>query len=105
MDEAYVDSSALVAVAFGEPGSVAVFQRLLDFSVLRSSHLLEAELRSAYARESLSFDTFLLDGILWIEPDRPLSREIVAVLEVGYLRGADLWHVAVALYRPMTRAK
>lgn len=31
-------------------------------------------------------------------PDRPLSSEITAVLEAGYLRGADLWHVAVALY-------
>ncbi len=98
MNEAYVDSSALLAVAFDEPGSVAVFQRLLSFSMLRSSYLLEAELRAAYARENLSFDPFLLNGIVWVAPARPLSAELAAALQFGYLRGADLWHVAVALY-------
>ena len=31
-------------------------------------------------------------------PDRPLAPEFSAVLEKGRLRGADLWHVATALY-------
>ena len=33
----------------------------------------------------------------WIFPDRPLGPEMDTVLEVGYLKGADLWHVATAL--------
>jgi hypothetical protein len=31
-------------------------------------------------------------------PDRSLGPEFDAVLSAGYLRGADLWHVACALY-------
>ena len=34
----------------------------------------------------------------WIHPNRPLTLEIDATLTVGYLRGADLWHLAVALF-------
>ena len=31
-------------------------------------------------------------------PSRPLATEMATVLRAGYLRGADLWHVAAALY-------
>ena len=34
----------------------------------------------------------------WIIPDRPLSPEIGRVLTAGYVRGADCWHLATALY-------
>ena len=51
-----------------------------------------------FARERLDFATSLVAGIEWILPDRPLSPEMAAVLESGHLRGADLWHVATALY-------
>lgn len=34
----------------------------------------------------------------WRTPFRPLTEEIETVLKAGYLRGADLWHVANALY-------
>ena len=34
----------------------------------------------------------------WILPERPLTSELTTVLAAGYLRGADLWHVATALY-------
>lgn len=37
-------------------------------------------------------------GSKWILPDRPLTIEMVRGLEAGYLRGADLWHIATALY-------
>ena len=40
----------------------------------------------------------LLDRIGWILTNRPLSDEIKTALGAGYLRGADLWHVATALY-------
>ena len=30
--------------------------------------------------------------------DRPLTKEFNKILGAGYLKGADLWHVATALY-------
>ena len=33
-----------------------------------------------------------------VSPDRPLSTELQRVAEAGYLRGADMWHVACALF-------
>ena len=65
---------------------------------LLSSNLLEAELRGAYAREGVQGAEDLLTWITWVMPNRPLTREIKAVLEAGYLRSADLWHLACALY-------
>ena len=98
MTIAYVDTSALVAIAFGEPDSAALGRRPGTFSVLLSSNLLEAELRAAYSREKRRFSQSGVSGIEWILPDRPLAPEFATVLETGYLRGADLWHVATALH-------
>lgn len=58
MSLAYVETSCLVTIAFGERGAKRLGRRLRDFDELLSSNLLE----------------------------------------VGYLRGADLWHLACALY-------
>ena len=98
MSVAYVDTSALVAIAFSERGGATVARRLDGFSRLLSSNLLEAELRVAFAREGYEFETGLVSGIEWVMPDRTLSPEFMKALDAGYLRGADLWHVAVALY-------
>ncbi len=98
MNVAYVDASALVAVAFDEASSSAIAGRLDGCSRLLASNLLEAELRAVFARERLDFAASLVAGIEWILPDRPLAPEMTAVLESGDLRGADLWHVATALY-------
>jgi uncharacterized protein with PIN domain len=95
---AYVDTSCLVAIAFGEKGSGALARRLETFDDLVSSNLLEAELRSAFKRESVSPVPEMLSAISYVVPDRPLSREIEAVLEAGLVRGADCWHLATALF-------
>ena len=97
MSIAYVDTSALVAIAFKEPGGSQAGERLEGFSRLLSN-LLEAELRAAFARERQKFDAEVLSSIEWILPDRPLAIELARALEAGYLRGADLWHIATALY-------
>ena len=102
MSVAYVDSSALVAIAFREEGSEALRDRLLEYGGLCSSNLLEAELRSALAREDLSFARRYVARIRWVYPFRPLTEEIEAVLEAGYLRGANLWHLANALFAAPT---
>ena len=98
MSIAYVDSSVIVGIAFLEPGWSDVERRLAEFSDLRSSNLLEAEVRAAYARIGREFDARVLSGIRWVLPDRPLTQEFRAALAVGTLKGADLWHVATALY-------
>ena len=95
---AYVDSSASLAIGLDEPTALAVARRLAEFPRLLSSNLLEAEVRSVFAREGLEFDAGLLSGIEWINPAGPLTDEIATALQRGYLRGADLWHIAVALY-------
>lgn len=98
MRVAYVDTSCLVAIAFGERGSPALARRLAGFDELVSANLLEAELRSAFAREGVEPDIAMLTAVSWIIPDRPLHAEVEQVLQTGYLRGADCWHVATALY-------
>lgn len=98
MSVAYVDTSCLIAVAFGEPGAKGLARRLEGYGALVSSNLLEAELRSALKREGVEGDAGLMDGVSWILPDRRLTPEMERVLSVRYLRGADLWHLATALY-------
>ena len=98
MSIAYVDTSVLVAIAFDEPGGDQARERLDDFSRLLSANLLDAELRAAFARERLEFDAAVLSRIEWVLPDRPLGIELVRALHAGYLRSADLWHIATALY-------
>lgn len=68
----------------------------------RPAGLLEAEVRYAFARYRMDIAGVLPYTIEWIHPDRPLTDEIVTALRVGYLRGADLWHIAVALYLDAT---
>ena len=98
MSAAYVDTSVLTAIAFDEPVAAGLTRRLEGFSRLISSNLLEAELRAAFAREKITPRENAIAGIDWLLPDRTLAPELVTVLEAGYLRGADLWHVATALY-------
>jgi PIN domain nuclease of toxin-antitoxin system len=99
MRVAYVDSSFLVAIAFTETGSAALAQTLSEQDVLVSSNLLEAELRAAFRRDNVTADpTELLSSIVWVHPDRALTAEITTVLRAGYVRGADLWHLASALF-------
>ena len=98
MTVAYVDTSALVAIAFGEPSGDAMAQHLIEFTTIMSSNLLEAELRSAYSRERRHFEADRVSRVEWVMPDRPLSAEIAVVLDAGHMRGAAVWHMATALY-------
>jgi predicted nucleic acid-binding protein len=97
VDAAYVDSSAIVTVGLGERGWEAVAAQLDRFDPLWSADLMEAEVRSTFAREGLAFPATLLSSIERIHPDRRLEPEIARVFERGYLKGADAWHLAVAL--------
>ena len=98
MKHAYIDSSVLVAIAFDEAGATAAKKRLGTFDQLTTSPLAEAEVRSAGRREHRVIDTHVFGAIRWLHAERPLSPEIARVLNAGYVRGADCWHLATALY-------
>jgi predicted nucleic acid-binding protein len=100
MKAAYVDTSVLVAIAFDEPGSARQAARLAGFDRLIASNLLEAEFRAALSREGLANElaASLLSGLSWVLPNRALTPEIARVLAADQLKGADLWHLACALF-------
>ena len=87
-----------MAIALGEPNAKSLATRIRGFTALLSHPLLDAEVRSACAREGQPVPDIALGLIQWIDADRPLSAEIDFVLSTGYLRGADCLHVATALY-------
>lgn len=95
---AYVDTSAVLAIEFDEADSSYAIEHIDGASKLISSNLMEAELQSAMHRQGVELDPKIISDVDWIQPDRPLTPEFRLVLGAGYLRGADLWHVAVALY-------
>jgi len=95
---AYLDTSCLVAVAFEEVGHADLADDLGAYSDLFASNLLEAELRAAFVREDADRGEHYFTWITWVLPDRPLSGEIARVLGTGYGKGADVWHLATALY-------
>ncbi len=98
MSIAFVDTSLMVALVLGESDAIAIENQLNSFTRVSASNLLEAELRSVCHRERQGFDDGLLKHVRWIEPDRALTAEITRVLAAGYVRGADCWHLAAALF-------
>jgi uncharacterized protein with PIN domain len=99
MKLAYVDTSCVVAITFQEPGADRVRGSLAEFDRLLSSNLLEAEWRASLRGERASaVPEDVLASITWILPNRSLSAELRRVLATGYLRGADAWHLACALF-------
>ncbi len=95
---AYVDSSALTPIIFGEqPDETRV--RLARFPILLSSILLEAELRAAFEKEQQEFAVSLLSEISeWITPHRRLDDELISILGIASLPALPLWHLANAMY-------
>lgn len=99
MRVAYIDSSCLVSISLGEPGSQALLARISRFDRLYSSNVLEMELRSALAREgSYGRVRNFLVWMSWVFPRRRLTKEVDQILNVGWLKGSDLWHLACALF-------
>lgn len=99
MKVAYIDTSCLVAVLFVEPGWDEVTRILGSYDRLVSASLLDAELRSAAAREAQEKTAGeVLSWISWVIPERLLTVEIERALAAGWQKGADLLHLATALY-------
>ena len=98
MTDAFIDSSVAVSLALREPTAAAMMLRLAPFNAMYASDLLEAELRSVCRREQVDLETSLLNELEVVLPTRTLGSEITRVLDAGYVRGADCWHLATALY-------
>lgn len=101
MRTAFVDTSVLAAIALGERAAPAARTQLAAFDRLNATLLLEAELYALLRREGTLAEQRVdpwLAGIEWVYPDRSLRPEIEAVLDAGYVRGADCWHLATALF-------
>ncbi len=95
---AYLDSSVVTAIAFEESGADVLRRRLQQFPRLFSAPLMEAEVRAAARREGVPVDEGWFGPVTWVGTDRPHRAEIVRILGVGYVRGADCWHLATALH-------
>ncbi len=93
-----MDTSCIVGNALGQEAAVATRERLRRFPRVVSSPLLEAELYSALVREGRDVGDEWTNGVELVIADRPLSLELRTVLAAGYVRGADAWHLATALY-------
>ena len=98
MSNAYIDTSLLVAIETREPNFELYEEELTRFDWIYSSNLLEAEYRSVCMRLRRDPSDLRLSKVTWIIPEYPLTQELRTVLAAGYLRGADLWHVASAIY-------
>ena len=94
---AYPDTSVLLAIAFQQPGWNQLARRLASFQSLVAGNLVAAEFLAALQRERVSGEPLILRRLAWILPDRSLEPEISRVLQTGLVRGADCWHLAVAL--------
>lgn len=95
---AYIDASCIVANALGEESSRGIVARLKGFDQVLSSPLLEAELYSALARERRPLSSEWMKGVRLVSTLRSLAPELERVFAAGYVRGADAWHLATALY-------
>lgn len=100
MRAAYVDTSFLLAIVFAEPRSQTLRRVLRRFAQLFSSDLLVAEALSAAEREGVETAVVApaIESISLVLPPRTLEPEAREALTHGHIRGADLWHVACAMF-------
>jgi hypothetical protein len=99
MKIAYLDTSLLIRMKFETPARREI-RKVEQYEAFFSSELLYAEAMAFGSREKLdaSFVIRAIQGISWILPDRPLAEEMQQIITYGYIRGADLWHLACARY-------
>jgi predicted nucleic acid-binding protein len=97
---AYVDSSFLIAILFGEPRARSLSRVLGRFDEIVAADLLVAEVLATAAREGVAEEPVLaaLEDVSLVLPGRTLRAELREILGHGRLRGADLWHLACAMF-------
>ena len=89
MRVAYVDTSCLVAIAFDESKGPETATQLAAYDRLYADNLLEAEFRSALAREGIDQDQDdLLSRVTWVFPAEALGEEYRTALGGGSATGS-----------------
>jgi PIN domain len=85
---------------FEEPRAGAVARKLESLDELFSAALFVAEMLATLNRENrpLTDADALLSAVSLVFPDQPLASECKEVLGLGYIRGADLLHLATAVF-------
>lgn len=99
MKWAYVDSSVVLATIFEDQPAKKLAKLWGSAERFISSYLLEVEVFSAMRREQV--DVSLADEPLrrlGFVQTRSLAQECKEILRMGYLRGADLFHLATAVW-------
>jgi hypothetical protein len=87
---AYIDASAILGIAFGEPVAGTLDPRIAGFDAIYTTDLAEAEVLAAILREGLPSPERDPFGPLFLDsPESPPDPEISTVLAAGHLRGAD----------------
>lgn len=94
----YIDSSVLLGMLFDDQETE--FLKKMPAAQTVSSHLLEAEVLSACFRDNIETHkaVSLLNEIDLITLDRSLVGEYNLIFQSGYLKGADAFHLACALF-------
>ena|SRR3989338_8083734 len=101
MNVIYIDTSVLVSLFLEDSAENAHFSRLLkEADEVVSSVLIEAEFLSVLHREKVGIATGIdyLKQISLVIPDRSIAKELGTVFSKAYVRGADAFHLACALY-------
>ena len=100
MTEAYLDTSFFLAIAFDEPEALTLVGILRRFERVYAGDLVVAEALAAATRLGIDAATVLaaMRSILLVFPTRSLNAEVGHALQFGALRGADVWHLAAALF-------
>lgn len=96
----YIDTSVLIAVFFQEPNYKNYLKYFSKNYQLISSEILVAEFYSFLSRNKrpLSEAFEILDYLSIVRPDKGLENYCEMILSYGYAKGADLFHIANALY-------
>jgi hypothetical protein len=95
---AYIDTSLLIGLRF-QKSAPATIRKIRQYELF-SSELLIAEVLAFGKRESIEQGLLwkAFKGLSWVIPESSISEECRRVVQCGYVRGDDLWHLACACY-------
>lgn len=97
----YLDTSAWIAWKFGQTGQEKFLEIDFEKDTVIASPLLVSEYVAFLGREKLLTETRFEDElgfIHWIYPSDPLFQESLECVRAYAVKGADLHHLATALW-------
>ncbi len=99
MSWAYIDSSVLIATLLEDHPKPQLDKFWGSAERFISSYLLQAEVFSAVKREKADMQLAALEikKIGFVRTDS-LAEELMEIFKAGYVRGADAFHLATALW-------